>query len=452
MTRTVRVLVLFLAALACAGAAYAQLTQPTQRPGRPVRGLFGNSTGDYDQQLVFTSMLGGGYDWDEGGQITLGSGAPPTILPKSTGQFANGNAGLNYSFSGTRFNAGASLDFNGRYKPNGTQRFSQSVGLSGSASWQLTSTTSLTASTGITRHPFNLDLLHGSFFGSESISESLMDLSGTTGQGAHVNTRSGVNFSQKLFGRLGGYASFNHFKVGGWFGGPDTGSSTSTAAAGVSFHLFRGASLRAGYGRVTSRYGSSSTTTSYSGGVLDGGLDFGRAISLTRRATFNFSGGVSSAADVTGRMRYFANGHLGFNYELGRSWTAGLNYNRGLDFNLGLGQPVIVDSVSAGVNGDLTRRVQFNAGGGWVRGGLGALNNGSRDEYNGYNASAGARIALTRSLGLSTRYSYRKFRTENNPTSPTGFRLEAERHTLRASLDFWIPLMIRARSAADASR
>src|SRR6185503_92525 len=199
-------------------------------------------------------------------------------------------------------------------------------------------------------------------------------------------------------------------------------------------------------------YGVAGTKTTYDGLMADGGLDLGRAISLTRRLTFGFSTGVSGARTEGGDLHYVLTGHSTLSYEIGRSWTSSLSFHRGVDYSQGLGLPVIIDSVSAGVSGDLGRRVQVSAGGGFVSGNVGAgLSGAGGSSYKVATGNASVRTALTRTTGVSVHYAYRHYRFGDPAALPIGLRANADRHTVRASLDLWVPLITRARRP-NASR
>src|SRR6185503_5412678 len=284
---------MLLAALAVAVPASAQLAQPKQRQGRPVRGLFANGSGDTGQQLVLNLSFGAGYDKDKGGPANGGPGQPPVIQPDRSGSYGNGSASLSYGLLWEKIQAGATLGSHFRYR-NQTDDFTQSAGAQAFVSSQLTTKTSLAASTSVSRQPHNLGMLYGSWYAAGEAIDPLMDLSGATGTGSSLSVNTSASFNQSITQRIGLSASYGHHQHGGWYG-TSTKSYTDTLSAGIYYSLFRGARLRVAYGTVSSRYGAAGTKTTYDGLMADGGLDLGRAISLTRRLTFGFSTGVSGA-------------------------------------------------------------------------------------------------------------------------------------------------------------
>lgn len=451
MMKTLRSILLLAAVLVTATPAYAQLVNPQPRQGRPVRGLFGGGTGNYDQQLVLNISMGAGYDKDKAGQADGGPGQPPIIYPSRTGNYANGSMGLNYSLSRDKISAGADISTNGRLQPNQPTDLLRAFGTGAHVTAQLATRTSLSASAGLSVQPHNQDLLYGSWVNPGAPVDATMDLSGSTTDTNHANSRSAVNFTQGITQRIGVTAQYSYHRQGLWFS-EDADSSTQSASVGVSVAIFRGARFRVAYGSSTSTYGAGPTgiKTKYSGLMLDGGIDVGRAISLSRRATFTFSTGVAGARDEGGALHYVATGHGALSYELGRSWTADVNYQRGVDFNQGLAQPVVLDTMSGGVSGDLGRRVQLSANAGFAHGKIGVGETFDRS-YNAWSGRLNVRTALTRLLGVSVQYAYRHYEFDNTVSLPIGVRPSTDRQTVRASLDLWLPLITRTRSA-NASR
>jgi hypothetical protein len=126
-----------------------------------------------------------------------------------------------------------------------------------------------------------------------------------------------------------------------------------------------------------------------------------------------------------------------------------VNYNRGVDYSQGFNVPMVFDSSTFGVGGLLGRRVSAHFGGGVSWGALGIAANAP--EFTVASVTAGMRMALTRSLGIAAQYAYRDFKFDDPASLPPGFRPEAERQSVRVTLDFRVPLLIRARSA-DAAR
>jgi len=182
---------------------------------------------------------------------------------------------------------------------------------------------------------------------------------------------------------------------------------------------------------------------------MDGGLAFDRALSLTRRTHLSLSTGLIGARDIGGQTHYYVTGQGTLTYELGRSWTAALNYRRGVDFNQNIGQPMVMDMVSGGVSGELSRRIHVStsAASSWGVVGI-ALGN---DRFRATSATANLQTALTRQLGFSVGYVYGHYLFDESTSLPLGMQPSTDRQTIRVTLDLWVPLFTRARRP-DASR
>ena len=449
MTKQVRLIAMLTTALAAAVPAFAQMAQPTLRTGRPTRALFGSGVGDTDQSLMLNLSFGGGYDWDDGGVVTGGAGAPTTAAPSWTGTYGSGSGSLAYSISRGRVGGGASIGGSAHYNPNRTvDPWMKSVGASAQISFKFSERSSLAASQGISVQPFNIQRLFGNWINPDVSPDVFMDLGGVGGTANQFSSHSAVNFRQGLTSRIGFSAQYFYQTYNAWSGAPDTASHTSNASAGLSYQIVRGVRLGAAYRYTSSRYGTGATTE-YSGLSLDGGLNFDRAISLSRRTSLNFGTGFTGARDESGQTRYFLTGNAALSYEIGRSWTTSLHYRRGVDFAQGFNVPVVIDTLSAGIGGDIGRRVQLTANGGATRGELG-IGPGAR-EYTVLSGSVSLRTAITQMIGVSTGYSYRHYKFDDPASLPAGMRPEIQRHGARVSLDLKVPLFTRTRRS-DASR
>jgi len=436
------------AVLAIAAPASAQIAQPTLRSTRPARGLFGGGVGDVSQSLIFTASLGGGYDKAEGGQIINGPGLAPIVSPPWVGSHVVAMTALGYSLSLGRVHAGATFDAHGRFRDGQSNTFS-GMGAGGNIGWDIASRTTLSASQGFSRQPRNMQLFYGGAFDATSTPNTVFDLSGATSLADYTSSQTSVRFQQGITSRIALNAGYSYLTYFGSNNSTMSDATTSTAALGLSYSIAKGVYFRMGYGSTTARYGASSQPVRYNGLVMDGGLVFDRALSLTRRTSVTFSTGLTGARDDAGLVHYFVAGRGTLSYELGRSWTTAVNYRRGVDFDQTFGQPIVMDMVSAGISGDLNRRFQASAG---VAGSWGSIGiNAGASGYNAYSASADLRTALTRQLGISLSYAYRHYFVDDQRSLPIGMQPSTDRHSIRATLDLWVPLFTRARRP-DATR
>jgi hypothetical protein len=189
-------------------------------------------------------------------------------------------------------------------------------------------------------------------------------------------------------------------------------------------------------------------TNRHKGSTIDGGIDFNRALSLTRRTSLAFGTGVSGIR-VADDTRYFATGNIALTREMGRSWTASAGAARSVSFFQTFGEPVLSDTVHFGLSGLLSRRLSFNASTGWAQGSVGVVS--GAPEFQSTHAGAGLRWGFARMLGLSLRYSIYRYDFDGDGPLPAGIEREMKRQSVRVSLDFWAPLLTQERSA-NASR
>jgi len=435
------------ATLGVAASASAQIAHPTLRSTRPARGMFGGGLGDLEQSLIFNGSVGGGYDRAESGQIGSGPDLPITIAPPWSGSYGVATVGLGYTLSRGRVYAGANVDARARYR-NGQSNTFNAIGAGGNIGWEIASRTSVSASQGFSRQPRNMQQFYGNWFDAESTPTTVFDLGGATSFGDYTTSQSAVSFQQGFTDRISLNAGYSHHRYYGSPGDPTTDSRTQTAAAGLAYQIAKGVRFRIGYGHTSARYGSNDPVN-YGGLVMDGGLVFDRALSLTRRASLSFATGLTGARDEAGTTHYFATGYANLSYELGRSWTAVLNYRRGVDFNQSLGQPIVMDMLSAGTSGDLSRRFQAGTG---VAASWGAIGiSAGQGGYDAYSANAWLRMGLTRELGISVNYVYLHYFVDDSRSLPFGMQPSSDRQSIRATLDLWLPLFTRARRS-DASR
>ena len=112
----------------------------------------------------------------------------------------------------------------------------------------------------------------------------------------------------------------------------------------------------------------------------DIGLDFLRALSLTRRTSLTF--GVGMEATAYNQVTHFsAVANARVIHEIGRSWTVGAVYRRGTYFVETLPEPMTGDSASVQVNGLITRRIQLS---GVLSGSFGQMGYGAARHYDSY--------------------------------------------------------------------
>lgn len=437
------------AVLAIAAPAFAQIAQPTLRSTRPARGLFGSGIGDVEQSLIFTASIGGGYDKANGGQISSVPGDPLVVTPPWSGANGYASTSLAYTLSRGSVHAAANFGAQGRFRSGRANNGFNAIGLGGNIGWDISERTSIQASQGFSRQPRNMQMFYGNWFDADSQPNGVFDLSGATSLTDFTTSQTAVTFQQGFTDRLALNAGYSYHRYFGSTSVTAGDSRTSSARAGLAYQIAKGIYVRIGYGTTSAYYGDSREPVKYGGLVMDGGLVFDRAISLTRRTRLSFATGLTGARGEGGATHYYVTGRGTLTYEIGRSWTAAMNYRRGVDFNQSFGQPIVMDIVSAGISGDLSRRVQVGAGAAGSWGSIGISPGAGR--YDSYSATSNLRLALTREVGVSVQYAYRHYLVDDERSLPIGMQPTTDRQSIRATLDLWFPLFTRARRA-DAAR
>ncbi len=444
------------------------------QPERPYQGLFAaQGRVPTAQSLTFMTTLGGGYDTNilgggaanPGVGIGLGTAVPEGPAQPST--FENGSASLAYSFSGSRISFGATAATSANYYAAFTARplVVSDSGSMGTA-WQATRRTQISASVAAS---------YGPFFSLPGVPVVPVapDNAGQTAAGQTQGQPAGQTPGQPLGQTLtldGGSALFvtDYLNVTGGvalthevtrrlslslnYGDTDitTPSHTFDLSAqsyggGFSYRLAQGLSAQLFYTEWTGHFGVGQTPTTSRG--LNGGLAFNRSLSITRRTVLSFNSGVSAysnAAILNGRPQYFLSVQAALVRELGRTWTASLAYNRSESFVETFLQPVFSDSVTAGIGGRLSRRVQLQTSVGVASGNVGLLAS-LANAFRTYFASAGLRLDASRTVSVGFDYAYYQYRFGGGVQLPPGLEPQSELQSARVYVSLWAPLMSRGR-------
>ena len=442
MNQRLLTVTLFVTALSAAVPASAQLQPGQARLPRPAGSIFGGGIGNTGQGLTLNGSIGAGYEDELRTEVT-GIGVVPA--PRRDGGFSNARANLRYNVNRDTVAANLSARAGGNYYPNRIDPFVGTYSANANVAFKLGSKTGVTFTSNAGRYLQNLGYLYGDPLATGGIDPTDPGVLTRT----YLNFRSEIQLTQQLTTRMGLYGRYSYYvnDIGTLF---SNRYASQGAGAGMSFKLTKDLGVRLGYrvDDVTS-LGAPGTSGSYSGRSIDVGVDFRKALSLTRRTTLAFSAGVMGVHDEIQDTRYWAIGHVSLEHEIGRSWTAYGTYRRSVDFEQTLGQPVFADSLYSGVSGMLSRRNELNVNIGAVRGEVGFSSTASR--YTALNTGIGLQTALTRHLALSVRYSLYRYLLDEGPSPVPGLVSRSERQSVRVSLDAWVPLLARSRSV-NASR
>ena len=133
-------------------------------------------------------------------------------------------------------------------------------------------------------------------------------------------------------------------------------------------------------------------------------------------------------------------------HEIGRSWSTGVGYSRNVSYTETFRAPVLSDNLCREASTACSAgRVQFQASAGVSRGDVGyAL---EQRLTTSYFASASTRYAFSRKAGLSVYYAYYRYSFGSGIVLPPGISSFTNRQSFGFSVDTWVPLIQRNRSA-----
>jgi opacity protein-like surface antigen len=412
------------------------------RPERPFRGLFGNGTLDLEQSLVANGSVGGGWDNNIVADALFGSRPRAGNLSSGAGGGVGQASGsLNYS---ARLNS-LSLDASGgttvHYYPSLGSDFLRRY--SGGAGASVQVTRYLSANMSVTYTPFNLNSL---FPGARAadLNTSLPDADFASSLEHYFSYSAGAGYSRQLSRRTSISADYAYRMRDESSFAPQY--TSHGAGGGLTFAVTRGLGLRVGYRYMEADFGGA--VRQFRNHNIDVGLDYNRTLSFSRRTMLAFSTGTSAVSkpdDAGAQTRFRATGRAELTHEMGRSWEASVEYARSIHLDERWLDVVTSDGITAGLEGLVSRRIQFQTTARASTGRAGSsVDEGGFDTYYG-NASLG--YALNRHTNLSLTYAYYRHRFDRGVALPADFVNQFNRHSVRASVSVWAPLFQRTRRA-----
>ena len=443
-------LVSVLAAMMAPSAVLAQLPTPADQPApeqvrRPYRGLFGAPADPAKsrQSLDLTASASGAYDDD-----MFGSETDPSPLAHryvQRGWYTSATAGLVYNRPGERiaFQVEGDAAAN-RY----LQRHETATMLrgGGSVSARLASATRATVGGDFVYAPqYRLGLFFSPTTptgGADPFGTVAPDLDLFLMKAYRTSVQASLTQSLGRRASLDGYYSLNSVNY------TDSDFDYRSDTAGIRFidRLTRHLAARIGYAYGTADYARIRARKARRIHNIDAGVDYGRALSFSRRTTFSFSTG---SAIVSGADRVIASGGNALSYrftgtatlrhEVGRTWTAALGYRRGVDWQEGFDEPFLSDGVTASFGGFISRRLRFSSSADYMFGsvGFGGANNG----YDSASAQAGLEYALSRTLAVFGRYVYYRYQFGSGVVLDPRFAPELNRQGVRFGITASVPLV-----------
>jgi hypothetical protein len=159
--------------------------------------------------------------------------------------------------------------------------------------------------------------------------------------------------------------------------------------------------VHAGYGHNHGEYANGDQAgADYE--VIDIGVDFSRAFSLSRRTTFAFATSTSvSKSSQTDRKEFRFNGSLNLSKRFRRTWSATLGAVRDTAFVPGFTEPLFTDTVTASLGGMFTKRLEWIA---YASGGKGSYAFSGTSGFNSTTAATRLGIALGKHLSAYGQY------------------------------------------------
>lgn len=174
---------------------------------------------------------------------------------------------------------------------------------------------------------------------------------------------------------------------------------------------------------------------------IDVGINYRRALSPDHRLTFGFSTASTAVrtgqVGTPGRLRFAALGTAFLSRAIGRTWSARLDYGRRLEFLEISTQPFFVDTATAGLGGNLGRRVDVQWTAGYSTSTLASGGFG----FSGWSTSIRERVAVSRSLALYTQYMFYRYEFGGGVVLPAGLNPRLNRQGVRFGLTWWIPFI-----------
>ena len=434
----VTILVLALTALGVRPAA-------AQTPQRPFRGLFGGAQAMNTRGEMVDLSMSAFVGWDQPQTRINPLESTTDDRTLVSGPYSGASAGVTYTHPGEHFDfTGSGSAFTGYFPDNNESPWYQSYSGAGMFSWRtdLTRRThfhfseSASAST-----DYHAGALLGTGNGGVGSIGSSFDNS-LVREPAMI-TQSRVELSHDFSMRSSFSANYGfqyaHFFQHDQF--PDSG--IHNVGARYQHRLTKNFGYHLGYGYDHPVEFSDSPPLR---GIhnVDAGLDYARALSLTRTTKLGFSVGttVASASQVQDGQtsfsspRLYAVGNVMLTQELGQSWNFSSYYNRNISYDPGFTQPGLYDTAGVSLSGLVSRHLDVSANGQYQVGRIGL----QTSNYRSWNASAQIRSAITRNIAAYAYYYYFLSDLSGGVAVPIGVPRYVDRNGVRVGISAWLPL------------
>jgi hypothetical protein len=184
--------------------------------------------------------------------------------------------------------------------------------------------------------------------------------------------------------------------------------------------------------------------------ILDSGVDYARALSITRRTTFSFStGAIAAEQDDFRRYDVAATATLG--REIGRTWNASATYVRNAEYLDTVRVPYFYDGVVLQLTGLISRRTGFHSSAGATIGDLGINRvRGGRARFDTEYGNVGVGFAFSRYLAVNTDYVFYMYSVNQLGVLLPSSAPQLHRHDVVIYLNAWAPVFERGRKTNAA--
>jgi hypothetical protein len=430
-------------AIAGVGRAEAQQQQPPVQ--RPFRGLFGGAQPANTRGQMVDLSMSAFVGWDEPQTVVnpLESTDDRTIV---SGPFSGGAAAVSYTHPGERLNfTGTGSAFTGYFPDNNEDPWYNSYSGSANLSWNadLSRRTHFAFSEGASSSTdFRVGGLLGGAGGSIGSMGSTFDNSLV--HDPAIVSQTNLHLTHDFSLKSSAYASYGfqyaHFFHDDSF--PDTG--IHSVGAGYIHRLTKSLGYHLGYSyNHPVEFGGDNDQLR---GIhnVDAGLDYGKAVSLTRTTKLAFSAGTTIASATQqengqttfGSPHVYGVGNISLGQELGQSWSSTVFYNRSLNYTPGFTQPGIFDTAGASLSGLVSRHLDVSLSALYQVGRIGL----GEQNYRSWNAFAQVRSAITRNIAAYAYYYYYLSDLGTDVALPVGVPRYVDRNGVRAGITAWLPL------------
>jgi hypothetical protein len=310
-------------------------------------------------------------------------------------------------------------------------------------SFQLSSRTTLGLTQGLFYEPAASRYLRDIFGGGTDVGAVLPpDLDVGTEGDETLSQSTGIRLSHSLSARSSIAGTFTRWRSD--YDDDDRTQAYDQGSIRYSHQLAEGLAARLGYAYGTGRSEVETDDVRTEQHLIDAGIDFNRALSLTRRTTLAFGTGTTMTRSGD-ESNFNVTGNVRLNHAIGRSWLTGFSYARDVRVVEGLTDLATTDRFSVDLGGSIGRRAAVNATGSYTRGRVGPED--VANAFEGMNGSAGLSIAATRNVGISVQYGYYRSLFDRTDFLLTPSVSDFGRHSAGVSVGFWGLVSIGAQYA-----